>query len=168
MKMNDQPDSDLGQTAPLEPHDDDLTLSSPGTDTLVLTGGASRLRRLADAAHQDEPLPAMPEHEIILIIRGMTEQIYLKDNLSITLGRADHKSTTRPDIDLTRFGAAERGVSREHARLEFKEGRLYIIDLGSTNGSFFRGERLTPNQPQILRRGDEFILGRLAVQVMFG
>jgi len=166
--MNDHPDADLGQTAPLEPHDEDATLPSPGTDTLVLTGGASRLRRLADAAHQDDSLPAMPEHEIILVIRGMTEQIYLKDNLSITLGRADHKSTSRPDIDLSRFGAAERGVSREHARLEFKEGRLYLVDLGSTNGSFFRGERLTPEQPQQLRRGDEFILGRLAVQVMFG
>jgi FHA domain len=168
MKMNDHPDSDLGHTAPLEPHDEDATIPSHGTDTLILTGGASRLRRLADAAHLDDPIISTPEHEIILIIRGMTEQIYLKDNLSITLGRADHKSTTRPDIDLTRFGAAERGVSREHARLEFKEGHLYIIDLGSTNGSFFKGERLTPNQPQNLRRGDEFILGRLAVQVMFG
>lgn len=166
--MNDHPDSDLGQTAPLEPHDDDATLLSPGTDTLIITGGASRLRRLADAAHQDDALPPMPEHEIILIIRGMTEQIYLKDNLSITLGRADHKSVSRPDIDLSRFGASERGVSREHARLEFKDGRLYIVDLGSTNGSFFRGERLKPNEPQLLRRGDEIILGRLAVQVMFG
>jgi hypothetical protein len=168
MKMNDQPESDLGQTAPLQPHDDDTLVSSPGTDTLVLTGGASRLRRLADAVHQDESVPAVPEHEVILIIRGMTEQVYLKDNLSVTLGRSDHKSTTRPDIDLSRFGAAERGVSREHARLEFKEGRLYLVDLGSTNGTFFRAERLTPNQPKLLRRGDEFILGRLAVQVMFG
>jgi pSer/pThr/pTyr-binding forkhead associated (FHA) protein len=166
--MNDQPDSDLGQTAPLETHDDDATIPSPGTDTLVLTGGASRLRRMADAAHQDDTAPAAPEHEIILIIRGMTEQIFLKDNLSIVLGRSDHKTVSRPDIDLTRFGAAERGVSREHARLELKDGKLYIIDLGSTNGSYFRGERLTPDQPQMLRRGDEIILGRLAVQVMFG
>jgi hypothetical protein len=166
--MNDHPEPNLGQTAPLQPHDDDATLPSSGTDTLILTGGASRLRRLADAAHQDDTLPAMPEHEIILIIRGMTEQVYLKDNLSVILGRSDHKSTTRPDIDLSRFGAAERGVSREHARLEFRDGHLFLVDLGSTNGSFFRGERLAPNQPQMLRRGDEFILGRLAVQVMFG
>jgi pSer/pThr/pTyr-binding forkhead associated (FHA) protein len=58
-------------------------------------------------------------------------------------------------------------VSREHVRLELKEQHVYVIDLGSANGTVLAGKRLTPNQPVMLHNGDELLLGGLAVKMMF-
>ena len=50
-------------------------------------------------------------------------------------------------------------VSRRHCKLYFENGRLLLVDLGSTNGTFMAdGRRLTPMQPVALRPGDRFYL----------
>jgi DNA-binding winged helix-turn-helix (wHTH) protein len=49
------------------------------------------------------------------------------------------------------------GVSRHHARLVVAGDRVTIEDLGSKNGTFVRGERLTA--PTVLQDGDEVALG---------
>jgi DNA-binding winged helix-turn-helix (wHTH) protein len=51
------------------------------------------------------------------------------------------------------------GVSRRHARIVVTGGLATLEDLGSKNGTFLRGERLT--QPASLADGDTFRLGRL-------
>jgi len=51
-------------------------------------------------------------------------------------------------------------VSRRHCRIEKRGNELLLTDLGSTCGTFLRGERLTPNVPVPLRKGDTFTLGR--------
>jgi len=48
-------------------------------------------------------------------------------------------------------------VSRKHVRLEFQVGQYVLEDLGSTNGTFVRGERISG--PFILTPGDIFQLG---------
>lgn len=107
------------------------------------------------------------QREVIMVIRGMVERVFLSEKLSIVIGRTDLGARSRPDIDLTAYGALDRGVSRAHARLHLESNKLYITDLGSTNGTFLAGKRLNPNQPEAIRKGDELLLGRLAVQVMF-
>lgn len=54
-------------------------------------------------------------------------------------------------------------VSRRHARFMMKEGRIYIEDLGSTNGTFINGEGVS--NPEQLRLGDAIILGEKIVLV---
>lgn len=50
-------------------------------------------------------------------------------------------------------------VSRRHCKLYFENGRLLLVDLGSTNGTFMAdGRRLTPMQPVPVRPGDRFYL----------
>ena len=41
----------------------------------------------------------------------------------------------------------DRGVSRNHVALELREGRVYITDLGSRNGTYFGSQRLAAHQP---------------------
>jgi pSer/pThr/pTyr-binding forkhead associated (FHA) protein len=65
------------------------------------------------------------------------------------------------------FGAAEQGVSRRHAIIRRGENTLTLIDLGSTNGTHLNGQRLTPNQPRVLRDGDEIRMGRLVFHIYF-
>jgi hypothetical protein len=50
-------------------------------------------------------------------------------------------------------------VSRYHAEIRETRDRLEIVDLGSTNGTFVNGVRLTPNQAHPLRAGDEIKIG---------
>lgn len=137
-----------------------------GIDTKVMS--RSSLRKAREEAQQQEPgTDLVIKHEVVIVVRGMVERLNLEENKIYTLGRTDLKSRSLPDIDLTRYGALDRGVSREHATIQLKDKHIYITDLESTNGTFVAGERLAPHEPQILHRGDSLELGRLAVQVMF-
>lgn len=53
------------------------------------------------------------------------------------------------------LGDAE--ISRQHARLTRTPGGMVLEDLGSTNGSFINGDRLT--SPRVLKSGDLIGLG---------
>jgi len=50
-------------------------------------------------------------------------------------------------------------VSRLHARIFVSDGQATIEDLGSKNGTFLRGKRLTG--PVTLTDGDDILLGRV-------
>jgi hypothetical protein len=52
-------------------------------------------------------------------------------------------------------------VSRRHARLTFQGGKYVLEDLGSTNGSFVNGQRLSG--PHVLKAGDVVALGEQIV-----
>ncbi|RMG88346.1 MAG: FHA domain-containing protein, partial [Chloroflexi bacterium] len=48
-----------------------------------------------------------------------------------------------------------------------RDGSLHIKDLGAKNGTFLNGQKLVPEQPRVLRDGDEIRLGRLILEVHF-
>ena len=58
---------------------------------------------------------------------------------------------------------ADPSVSRDHARIVCREGSYYIVDLGSTNGTWVQGQRVAPEAP--LSDGDVIKLG--AVELLF-
>lgn len=107
------------------------------------------------------------QSEIIFVIRGIVERVVVPKGGSIILGRSDPRNRNRVDLDLTPYGALDRGVSREHVRMHIEDGRLYVTDLGSTNGTFLSSTRLEPETPTVLRKGDELLLGRLPIQILF-
>lgn len=107
------------------------------------------------------------KRELLLIIRTMTERLTIEENKRYKLGRFDLGPTADDEIDLTPYGAQDRGVSRIHAEIHIEKGVLYVTDLESTNGTYLGGSKLMPNESRALRKGDELLLGRLAVQIMF-
>lgn len=121
-----------------------------------------RLRRVSDS-----PEPVQLEHKLQLSIRGMVERISFEEGTELVLGRTELNWTEPDRFDLTRYGAHERGVSRAHAVLRFKDGQLTITDLGSANGTSLNGKRLSPNEAHIVKDNDEIMLARLAVRVRF-
>lgn len=135
-------------------------------DTAILSPKNS-LRKLSPIQVTGDTTSLGENHEIILVIRGMVERLAIKDNKPVILGRSDMRTRFVPDVDLTPYGALDRGVSREHSRLHLEEDRLYITDLDSTNGTFLAGKRLDPHVATLIRKGDELVLGRLAVQILF-
>jgi FHA domain len=68
---------------------------------------------------------------------------------AVTLGRG-------PTNDLVFESAA---VSRDHAAVTFGDGRWYVEDRGSFNGTYLNGTRLVPGTPLPLRHADRISIG---------
>lgn len=76
------------------------------------------------------------------------------------IGRWDADNGIFPDVDLDRHDP-EAKISRRHARILYSKGQYSLEDLGSTNGTYVnRGRRLIPGSGQILKDGDEIIVGK--------
>ncbi len=86
-----------------------------------------------------------------------------KEHIEITIGREDPVSSIFPDIDLEPHGGHEGGVGREHARLVIIEGRLCLVDLNSTNGTFVNRRKIPAGTPQPINDGDDIRLGRFVL-----
>src|SRR3982751_3417020 len=50
-------------------------------------------------------------------------------------------------------------VSRNHAAIVLREGRWYLEDRGSYNGTFLNGTRVQPGSPLPLRHADRIVSG---------
>lgn len=105
------------------------------------------------------------EKPIRLEIAGKVVPLVIKEEL--VLGRMHGNSPDQPDVDLNPFDAGNLGVSRIHARIRRKGILLYVIDLGSTNGTYLNGQKLIPDGERLLRDGDEVYLGRLKIRIRF-
>lgn len=103
--------------------------------------------------------------ELRIVGTASTVQTQVQDKMLI--GRADAERKISPEIDLGPFRAFANGVSRQHAMILIKDERLYIKDLGSTNGSRLNGALCEPEQEYRLRHGDELTLGQLRLQILF-
>jgi hypothetical protein len=104
---------------------------------------------------------------IIIHIRDATDPITFQPQGQTVLGRMDNTGAQKPDLDLTPYGALEKGVSRIHAAICRAEDTLTLVDKGSANGTHLNGQRLIPNQPRVLRDGDEIRLGKLIAHIYF-
>jgi hypothetical protein len=102
---------------------------------------------------QTQVFQAQPQQQpqararLLLTTQGGTHVIPLESTL-LTVGRGLNNDIILED---TR-------VSRHHAQLRYRARRFWVADLGSTNGSFVNGERITE---RALRSGDTLSLGGL-------
>ncbi|NDJ76110.1 MAG: FHA domain-containing protein [Chloroflexi bacterium] len=103
-----------------------------------------------------------------LEIEGSPEPILFKPKAETIFGRRDPATGAMPDIDLTPFAGYRMGVSRRHSAIRFGESQtLDLWDLGSSNGTFLNGQRLSAHRPYRLHDGDEIRLGQMVIQVYF-
>jgi serine/threonine protein kinase len=91
----------------------------------------------------------------------------------VFFGTTHSTITAKLDQDTLSIGRSEtqdiilpgRGVSRRHARIEHHgEGLFYLIDVGSTNGTWINGERLDVNLPTIITANQTIRLGNYWVK----
>lgn len=94
------------------------------------------------------------------------QMLPLSDRNEFTLGRISEGQPIMPDIDLSPYQAYASGVSRLHAVLKRDNGRIILMDLGSSNGTYLNAKRLNPNSEQALEHGDIIALGKLKIQVI--
>lgn len=103
--------------------------------------------------------------QIVIVHIGHRLRVPLKPE--ILIGRQDDTSATFPEVDLTPYGAADKGVSRRHARIVFRNNELTIEDIGSVNGTFLNGHQIVPYRAMPLSNGDVVQLGTLVLQIYF-
>ncbi len=86
---------------------------------------------------------------LLLQTESGKRHIPLSDSNCWTVGRSDDNNFVIPD----------RWISRNHALLQCMEnGDFFLIDLGSRNGSFVNGRRVSV--PVVLRNGDHLTFGQ--------
>ena len=100
-------------------------------------------------------------------IRNSADPLVIELADAVVLGRADETSPRQPTIDLTPYGALEKGVSRLHASIDRSDDVLTLVDIGSANGTYLNGYKLAQDQPRVLRDGDEVRFGKLIAHIYF-
>jgi hypothetical protein len=87
-----------------------------------------------------------------LHFRDSDEVLVLDVDREIILGRAHNEpGIPQPDVDLSPYGALEKGVSRNHLALMRDHDTVVVTDMGSANSTYLNGQRLMPYEPRILR-----------------
>ncbi len=103
---------------------------------------------------------------VLMHVRGHDKPIVVPfEGEELVIGRSNEE--VKVDIDLSNYGALEAGVSRRHALLRRQSETVQLIDLKSANSTFLNSHKIIPNEPRILRDGDEIKLGQLVVRVAF-
>jgi pSer/pThr/pTyr-binding forkhead associated (FHA) protein len=142
-----------------------LLVSSDTSVPTIALGPKESGEFIRQTAPMGGPAVLTRQDSIALRVVGSTVSIPLVGQQDYILGRAEGTQAILPDIDLNRFGAHEKGVSRLHCHLKFQNDQMVVVDLGSANGTYLNGTRLTPDRAILVSDNDTLTLGSLKVQV---
>jgi hypothetical protein len=133
-------------------------------------GGVSRadLPRLQAIDVEPEARPASGDATGRLVHAESGAVFELAPNHDSTVGRFDPVTEMSPDVDLSDLDV-QRSTSRRHARLTARAGRFYVTEeIGTANGTYVGGERLTTGVERELQDGDALRFGRVDLVFRLG
>ena len=119
-----------------------------------------------DTDRLKHPLQTPLQSWISLHLIESGQVLPLADRTEFTLGRSAEGQPIVPDVDLTSYNAYANGVSRLHAAIKLVNNRIVVVDLGSSNGTYLNGVRLSPYIETPVSHGDLIYLGKLKIQVL--
>jgi len=128
----------------------------------------TKLRRTNIDISNTIPKQLLNERDFILYFMDGEAALDLPVQNEFTLGRLVEGQPIAPDVDLNKFDAFDRGVSRLHAtiRINPKKNQVHVIDLGSANGSKVNGYAIPANSEVPLNHGDILTLGKFNLKVI--
>jgi|AntAceMinimDraft_1070359.scaffolds.fasta_scaffold73171_2 hypothetical protein len=80
----------------------------------------------------------------------------LRAELGVIIGRSPQSSP---------YVINHADVSRKHARMRMMQDRIFIEDLGSTNGTSVNGQSIDERGPTSVSNGDQIIIGSVVMQL---
>ncbi len=107
---------------------------------------------LPEAVKRELEKPALPQWQVKAMTGTISGKMFLIDGTKV-IGRD-------PGCDIVVAGAH---VSRRHAELSVRSGKLWVKDLGSSNGSFINGKR---SDETVLKNGDEVKFDAMTFKVV--
>src|SRR6476646_2632967 len=93
---------------------------------------------------------------IVISEKGGAERRELFDKPEINVGRVQGNDLMLP----------KGNVSKRHARLLFRDGRVIVTDLKSTNGTYVNGRKIA--QATLVREGDKIYVGDFVLRIEAG
>jgi len=108
-----------------------------------------------------------PGERIFLKVLANGSLIEMDEYKEFTVGRGVKGQLILPDVDLGPFEAHTLGVSRLHAVIKITPSTVYLMDLGSSNGTCLNSIPITAHEEKILHHGDIVALGKLEFEVLF-
>ena len=140
---------------------------STGPSTTIAYAAASRIMEMAASANAaGASAAALKPGQITLTINGVDQRVVLEGQTEYVLGREGHEGV-KPDLNLNDYGGRDKGISRVHAALRRDRGQVFLVDLGSTNGTRLNGQPVPAHQPAPVASGDEIRLGKLLMRINF-
>ena len=109
------------------------------------------LAPLAEATVQSMPGFGGVGTRLVAVQGPYTGQSFPLSHVPIVIGRAAERDIALP---------ADTSVSRSHARITYADGRHFLADDGSANGTFVNGQRVS--DPRLLSSGDTIQLADTA------
>lgn len=101
---------------------------------------------------RSEVVPALRRVSLVFSWGEHVHAVSLREGQALVVGRAEPAQVVIED----------RSLSRTHARLSMREQRLYLEDLGSTNGSFVNGNQV---KDAMVAEGDLVRLGSVELRL---
>lgn len=127
--------------------------------------------RSLDLRRYIPPAPPRPQTQnfshIALVVDAVNKPLFnLPRDAEVRIGRqAGEGESVWHNLDLSEYDTFERSISRRHCRIFFEGNEYLIEDLGSTNGTWLNGRRLTPHKPTHLKTRDYIQVGQLGFWV---
>jgi two-component system cell cycle response regulator len=117
--------------------------------------GAQRVGDPLDDTTRTSPAPeaqAVTGQNAYLVVMAGSNlgEMYKLDKARLVIGRGD-----KADLRLV-----DDGISRDHALIANENGQMVLEDMGSTNGTYCNGARVTR---QVLSEGDKILLGSTTI-----
>jgi CRP-like cAMP-binding protein len=130
------------------------------TNELLEEAGRGRIE--LDDSGDGGRVEAPPDPTARLVEVGSGLVFPLADQRETTVGRIDPVTGINPEIDLTPIDV-KRSTSRRHARIrrEGDGGYSVIEDVGTMNGTFVNGVRLSAGRAFPIRPGDTLTFGTI-------
>lgn len=94
--------------------------------------------------------------QVYYLIPPSGKPLRIEEGQTLSIGRAFDNAVYLDDPS----------VSRHHANIRWKNGLMYLCDLGSTNGTRLNEEKLTPEYYYELNYADEIFIGDVRLQVV--
>ncbi len=119
---------------------------------------SSNLQDVRDDSEPSEDTDSGPDKTVIITIdREQIEDknshiIFLSGPLMGKMHRLEEGSVVLGRIGEVNIPINDLGISRRHCEIEYRRGSAILRDLGSTNGTFLNGQRVTESE---LRDGDK-------------
>ncbi len=148
--------------APLADMTNDKGSTSLPTDTIYLSNEMTLPK-----PQSTRRTTALAADSVALYIGEQDDPLLVQVTHQAILGRYTPSGSTQPRIDLTPYGAYDKGISRMHAIIRRTDDGLIVEDLASSNGSWLNSQRLQPYIPSPLRSGDHLRLGQIDIEVHF-
>ena len=113
----------------------------------------------------------IPEHGVAIYIEGKASPVHIDSREGFVIGRKAGGTSKILEaegmLDLSPMGGYGQGISRRHATIRRAEKGYEILDLGSVNGTWLNGKRLTPHQFYPLISGSHLRLGNMRLFVLY-